>query len=196
MGYKRTVEPEDEDLLPLGTIKEACRVTHSVDDAFLGTLRQGAREYCEDYTGRALMPQTWQRVMDRFPFNRELILRYPPLVSVTSITYIDPDGASQTMSSSDYIVDTFSYRGRIALAPGASWPATQCDRINAVTVTYVAGYADEDAVPQKLKQGMLMLIAHHYDKRSPIIVGSIQAELAFSLKALWDTVVVPDWDED
>ncbi len=196
MSYFRTVDPDDSALLTLDQIKEQCRISHDADDDLLEVLRQSARELCEDYTGRSLMPQTWQRRMDGFPCARVLRLRYPPLAAVTSIQYIAPDGTLETMPGSDYVVDVAGYRGRVALAPGASWPATQAARIDSVTITYVAGHADTDAVPMRLKQGLLMLINHHYDTRTPIVIGTIAAEVDWTLRALWAPMRVTDRDED
>lgn len=196
MAYTRTAQPDDDALLTLDRIKEQCRISHDTEDDLLAELRQAAREYCEDYVGRSFMPQTWVRTLDRFPCRREIYLRYPPLISIEGITYYDAAGELQTMDADDYIVDTASYRGRVALAPEASWPVTQCGRVNAVAIEFQAGYEDEDAVPGRIKLAMLMLINHHYDRRTPIIIGAMPAELQLSFAALLATLKVFDRDED
>lgn len=62
-----------------------------------------------------------------------------PLISVTSITYIDVDGVTQTLSSSLYSI-TDPAKGVITLNYGESWPTTRWQP-NAVTVRFVAGMA-------------------------------------------------------
>ena len=58
-------------------------------------------------------------------------------------------------SGSDYQVDTASEPGRIKLVPGVSWPAVEADKVNAVQITYVAGYgANETDVPSRIRQAI------------------------------------------
>src|SRR4029077_18050283 len=69
------------------------------------TWRAAAREYGETVTHRAFITQTWDDVRDGFPGSDEAIwLPRPPLISVTSVTYIDTAGATQTWSASLYTV--------------------------------------------------------------------------------------------
>lgn len=142
------------------------------EDTLVDSLIIAARQQAETYTGRALITQTWDLVLDRFPSgDRPIDVPLPPLQSVTSITYLDTNGTSQTLSSANYIVDTKNEPGRIALAVGESWPDTQADRINAVTVRFVAGYGAAAAVPEGIKTAMKLLIAHWFENREPVAAG-------------------------
>lgn len=163
----------------------------TANDAILGALIVAAREHLDGrkgILGRALMPQTWELLLDNFPVgvtlggseqlrisvttrDRELRnARYiieiplPPLASVTSITYTDTAGVLQTLPTSVYAVDTASEPGVVSLKYGQSWPATRTER-NAVTIKFVAGYADSATVPQALKAAMKLHIADLFENR-------------------------------
>lgn len=113
-------------------------VTHDEHDVLIGTLIEAAREYAETKTGRPLVVRTHALKLDAFPV--EIELPFPPLVSVTSITYTDGNGDTQTVSADTYVVDTTAEPGVVRLAYGQSWPSPRGDA-NCITVSYVAGYA-------------------------------------------------------
>lgn len=96
-----------------------------------------ARLWAESFLSRSLMPQTIEMRWDRFA--DELALRMPPVVSVSSVQYIDDNGALQTMDSADYVLDTFPMLPFVRLAYGESWPSIRDER-HAVRVQYKTGY--------------------------------------------------------
>lgn len=126
------------------------------DDRLLSDFEKDAVDYVEKYTSRFLLPTTVDLNLDYFPCSIEL--RRPPIQSVTSITYLDTNGDSQTFSSSRYVVDTDREPGLITPAYGESWPATRC-QIEAVTVRFVCGYADADSVPEGIKTAIKWHVA-------------------------------------
>jgi len=183
MRTTRTVDPTKEPI-NLDEAKDHLRLDGTDDDAYLMALIVAVRERTEDRTRRALITQTWEGVLDRFPSSREIWVRHPNLQSVTSVTYEDENGDTQTFSSSSYYVDTVNTYGRISLEDGYSWPGTE-NRANAVTVTFVAGYGDDaNDVPQMLRQGMLILLAHWYELREPVILDCTLANVPESYNAI------------
>jgi uncharacterized phiE125 gp8 family phage protein len=141
-------------------------VSSDPDEQYLQNCIKVARQFCEHVQGRSYITQTWDLVLDDFPDDEHVELPMPPLISVTSITYKDTAGASQTMSASDYVVDTYSEPGRVCLAYGATWPSTY-DEVNCITIRYVAGYGAASSVPEDTKQAILLMIAHYYENREP-----------------------------
>jgi len=137
------------------------------DDTLVTALIKTARNYLdgrEGRLGRALITQTWELVLDKFPVN-EMRIPLPPLQSVTSVKYDPPSGGEQTVLSSNYIVDAVSSPGWIVPVTGFAWPATM-DTINAVRVRFVSGYGDEASdLPDPIKQAMLLMLGHLYDNR-------------------------------
>jgi uncharacterized phiE125 gp8 family phage protein len=173
----RLIAGPGEEPITLDEAKLHLRVDVTAEDTLINGLIIAARQAAEQATGRALMQQTWELALDCFP--DEIRLQMPPLQSVSSVKYLDQDGVLQTLATSEYLVNDYKEPARIVLAYGKSWPSTR-DQENAVLVRFVAGYADADAVPQEIKQWMLMLIGSMYANRERETVGSAAAvELGF-----------------
>jgi uncharacterized phiE125 gp8 family phage protein len=140
-------------------------------DPWITMLIAAARQQAENLLHRYLITQTLDAYFDAFPSKSPYEIELPPLQSVSSITYVDEDGATQTLAADQYVVDAQSQPARISLAYNVSWPATR-EQNNAVIVRFVAGYGAAAAVPQCIKQWMLLRIKHAYDNRDPVNVGS------------------------
>lgn len=170
MGLTLVTAPASE---PLTTAeaKSHLRVDISDDDTLIDAYVKAARQYVEEELGRALITQTWDYTLDEFPSDGSAIqLPKPPLVSVTSVSYVDTSGVTQTLSSSNYIVNTGTLKGEITLAYGASWPATR-EQAKAVTARFVAGYGAASAVPESIRTAVRLALGDFYDLRSASIVG-------------------------
>ena len=167
------------------TISEAkahLRVDIDDDDALILSLIKAATAHCERIARRSFVTQTLDLTLDYWPAASGFCLPRPPIQSVTSITYTDEDGNSDTVSSSDYIVDTA--RGKIALKASATWPAVTLQRMAGVVIRYVAGYGAAAAVPADFKQAVLLVTGDWYENRENMIVGTTQSSIEFSVKAL------------
>jgi uncharacterized phiE125 gp8 family phage protein len=155
---------EDSEFEPV-TLEQAklhCRVDTTKDDELIWSYVQTARRRVETMTKRSLGNETWEWRLDRFP--KEFDVPRAPLRSVTSITYIDTDGAEQTLSTSLYTVDVYSIPGRIVKAYNQEWPDT-LGHIDDVTVTFESGYATQDDVPPEIQQGVLLIVGDLYENR-------------------------------
>lgn len=132
----------------------------TVDTTIAGWIA-AARAHAEGFLCRPLIAQTLRYTADSFPCG-EVIELSPSLLSVTSVQYVDANGDTQTMDSSDYSVDTDAFVGRVVLGYGEIWPTTR-EQYNAVTVTFRAGYGETAAsVPGSIKQAMKLLIGQWY----------------------------------
>lgn len=156
----------------LADAKLHLRVDSADEDALITSLTVAATQAAEQEIGRALVTQTWTIKLDAFPASAEYIdLFMPPIQSITSITYVDSDGATQTLASSEYtlIADTI----RPQVAPATSWPATKTQP-SAVVITYVAGYgAAPSNVPESIRQWILMQVGAMYENRESMGVNNI-----------------------
>lgn len=196
MNLTRTengVEP-----ITLDEAKQQCYIATSNNDTTLEILLDsfitGARNYGENRTWRTLVDSEWVYKIDAFPTGVIEIPR-PPLVSVDSVEYIDGDGNTQTVDSSDYYVDTDSEPGRIE--PVNSWPSAD-DRLNAVIITFSAGYGDtknddeldNSNVPEDIKIALRMYIKYLYDNRDSHVLiersGGSYVEAPAGTNALLD----------
>lgn len=181
------------------TVEEAkanCRVVLTVtdDDELLVALIKAAQDRIESETGRALLTQTLDVKLDRWPLG-PIDVPKPSLRSVTSITYVDTAGTTQTWSSSLYQVSApsgpTSARGRIVPAYGQVYPVAR-NQMDAITVRISAGYGEASDVPQALKQAGLLMVGEWYDvSRSGSVVGTSVAGLPFAASALLAPYRVP-----
>jgi uncharacterized phiE125 gp8 family phage protein len=196
-GLVQTVVPGAEPV-SLVEAKLHLRVEHDVDNDLITSLLKAARQFAETWTGRAFVTQTWQLKMDRFPSTegRKLwprderdpsggVIRIPkpPLSSLTSVQYVDTAGATQTLASSKYYVDTSTEPGRMVPASGESWPFVR-DQTAAVTITFVAGYGAAADVPDGIKVAIKLLAASWYENREALKVGVAVATMPLAVESL------------
>lgn len=148
--------------------KHHMRVTNTQDDAYIQGLITAVQDYAAAWQGRTWLQATLTQVHDAFPLDgTPIYLRYPPLVSITKIEYVDTAGVTKTLAVSVYRVDANSEPGRVTLEYGQAWPATRLVT-NAVTITYVAGYAAASNIKQTWKQAVLLGVAHLYNHRESV----------------------------
>jgi uncharacterized phiE125 gp8 family phage protein len=147
------ITPPDEEPVSLAEARLMLRCDPSVAerDTLISMAITAAREEAEHATGKAFVSRTLEEVIDLFPA-AEIRLRPLPLVSITSIKYIDTNGDEQTLDSAAYSLDTVN--GFVSPAVGYTWPET-LDTMNAVRVRFVAGYGDASAVPNGIKVWIL-----------------------------------------
>jgi len=95
MSLVQTIAPASEPIT-LTEAKAHLRVEtdFTEDDTIIGTFISAARESCEARTGRQLVTATYALRLGGFPCGDSIELPKPPLVSVTSITYVDTDGTT------------------------------------------------------------------------------------------------------
>lgn len=171
--------------ITLNEAKDWCRVDTNDENTLIESIIVAARQWCEVYTHRQFITATWVQVMDGFA-GREIQLRICPLVSVTSITYLDSSGTQQTFSSSKYRVDTYSEPGRITLEFGEAWPVSR-GVSNDGTITFKAGYGTEpSAVPQKIKTAIKLLVGHWYENREAYSMREMK-EVGMAVRSLLDS---------
>jgi uncharacterized phiE125 gp8 family phage protein len=157
------------------------------DDALVTSLIAAARQHIDGRDGwlnRALITQTWELHLDKFPDLDDIRIPLPPLQSIVSVKYDDVNGVEQTVPAADYIVDTARRVGWVVPVTDTPWPAT-FDTINAVRVRFTAGYGNAGAnVPAPIKAAMLLIIGHLYENREAVTVGVNAQELPMAVMAL------------
>lgn len=186
MGLSLVSAPATE---PITTaeVKSQCRIDISDDDTYLGRLITAARQYAEGITRRAFVAQTWDYTLAAFPTDA-IELPIQPVTSVSSVSYVTPAGATATFTygtspdTPKYDVLTDGPRTRIIPKYNLTWPETR-DHGNAVTVRFVGGYT---TMPEDLKQGLLLLVAHWYEHREDAVlnVGMSIAQIPHGVETL------------
>ncbi|WP_324730980.1 head-tail connector protein [Pseudomonas paeninsulae] len=166
--------------------RDHLRIDGEEQDAAITQLIKVATAHAQQLTGRALITQRWRLVLDGFP-RHALRLPLPPLQSVESITYLDVDGAEQTLDPAVYSVNPTGLVGQITPAYGQAWPATRAEAM-AVAVEFTCGYT---AVPDDIQAAMLLLIGSLDQYHEDVITGTIATQLPYGARVLLSPYVIP-----
>lgn len=156
--------------ITLAEAKKQVEVAESNDshDQQLLSLIAHARETVEHDTGIVCCTGTFTHRITDWPDSDWFTLPDTrPVTAITSITYVDSAGATQTFSSGDYSLDTNAVKPFVKLGYGETWPSLRGD-INGITVTYVAGYASQKDVPQRVKEACLLLVSREFENRDGV----------------------------
>jgi uncharacterized phiE125 gp8 family phage protein len=202
-GLVETAAPATEPVTR-AEAKLHCRIDSDLtaDDALVDRLIAAARRYCEERCARSFVTRTYRLSFPSFPWlappgtswrGAAGGVRLPrgPVISLSSVKYRDPDGVLQTLATTEYTLDADS--GVLQPAAYTAWPATQAWRSDGVQVVYSAGCGAASAVPESLKQAVLLLVGFWYEGREAVAagVGGVgNKALDFSVDALlgvcWD----------
>jgi uncharacterized phiE125 gp8 family phage protein len=154
-----TVEP-----LSLAEAKAHLRVPHTDDDSYISTLIISARRRVETRTGLRLITQVWSQFMDCWPPFGMIDLSINPVSAISDvIVYGDTDTPS-TIDPAHYFLDATSRPPRLVFRQGrnASPPGR---RAKGIEIRLTAGFGLAAAVPQELKQAILLLVADAFAHR-------------------------------
>jgi len=155
---------------------------------------------CEEFTARQLVTATWELRLSTWcepgvsrPSNvggPEVIrIPRPPFASLTSIIYLDENGAPITMAASEYTLVSGSGpkapRAELFPAYGTTWPTNRVQPAS-IKIRFVAGYGATNAtVPPELTAGMLLWFGELYERREEQTIGNITADNTITAERLW-----------
>lgn len=175
----RLIIPPAVEPVSLADAKLHCRVDHNADDELISDHIATARRQAEHQLGRALITQTWERVLDQFPA-AEIELGMPPVRQVLAVRYLDAAGVMQTVPAASYLLDDVRTSGWVLPVSGTSWPAVETSA-GAVRVTFTCGMADDAAalrsIAPEVRQWILLQVGALYDNRAAISQGRPAAAL-------------------
>lgn len=163
------------------TLQEArdfLAVTTTDADILINSVLLASVSHVEQQVRRAFMPQTWEVCYPSFPLDGEPMRPvFPPTISITSVSYFDLAGVSQTWNSSNYTSILFQgprpSPGVVRPNVGVAYPSTY-ERDDAVTIRFVAGYVNPEQIPKQLRYAILMLMAHWYEHREAVAENGVQ----------------------
>lgn len=177
------VTPPATEPLDIFEAKSQLKVGHDFENTDIEFLITAARELAESFTRRAFITRTLDLKLPCFPGDA-IFLPQPRLIAVSSITYVDTNGDSQTLSSSTYASDASHLPGIVYPAYNESWPSTRAQR-QAVTVRYTAGYGSSASdVPGPIRAAIRLIVGHLYKHRSAVLTGSIDKEISLGARQL------------
>lgn len=198
MGLQLVTPPAIEPLT-LDDAKNHLRVDSTDDDTLISALISAARDKIEGYTGRALITQTWEYVLD-MPNNKQRVPK-PPLQKINNINLIDTNGAVTTIDPTTYIVDTSGIYGRVTPVKASRlafvdpelwrgiWPWHR--GFASFIINFDCGYGDTaDKVPPALVEAIRLYVDLLYDNREgqPTNMSSGAARAAIALAGIGSTL--------
>lgn len=191
MFLTRTQKPS---ALPfeLALLKKHCRVSTSLDDAILEFYAWAAIRQGEFDTNRVWVESVWTAELDEFPRG---VIEIPlsPCTGVTSITYIDADGETQTLDPAGYRVRPSSLewdggRPYALIASIGAWPVG-----SSVCITFKAGWEAQD-LPEEMVQWTLIKVSSRYEQREDLASATRKIAIGFPRNfadALLDSYYLP-----
>ena len=174
MNFTYAAQPTGTDLISLVDMKEFLRVDHSDEDTTITAIIDAAAQSIQDYTGRHFKTTTFVFNLDSFHF-----IEFPyQVATVSTVTYLDRNGDSQTLATTKYFSDTVRQPGRITFK---NFPDLVEDKFNRVQIN---GTVTNDINPP-LTHAIKMLCAHYYENRRAVVVGATSAiQIPLGVKAI------------
>lgn len=188
----RKIATSSDEVVSLLQARHNCSVDGDEHDQALMELLAQARTFCEDRTDCCLLTTTWEMTFDAFPRAKRLLLPKWPLQSLTSMQYVDSNGATQSIDVNEFSIRLDDHgRGRIARKNWACWPVTALTP-DAVKIEFVAGWQSAEKVPPTWSRAILMLVAWWLEQREAGVLGISSMEAPIGVADLLDSVSTAD----
>lgn len=166
-----TSAASEASIVSTADLKTFLRVDHSDEDTLIESLRSAAIEYVQNYCNLQLGDVTAVMYMDDFRGTWEIPVG--PVQSVTSITYNNTPSTTLTLSTNNYYTDLKRKPARITTI---SPPSVHPDTSNGVQINLTLGYLEAE-VPDGLIHAIKLLVAHYYENRNIVVIGTIPSEV-------------------
>ncbi|MEL6298933.1 MAG: head-tail connector protein [Pseudomonadota bacterium] len=174
MALKQLVAPAAEPI-SLAEAKAFLRLDTETEDAFVSSLIKTSRLHIEAALDLALITQRW-RLTSRVASLQPVPVPLHPVREVVGASAIDAGGAS-TAIPLDQVDVNLDER-----------PATVCVTAEfgkRVAIDFEAGFgADPADVPEPIRQALLLLVAHWFENREPVVIGSDATRIPMTVSAL------------
>lgn len=171
------IEAPASEPVSLAEAKAQLRVVHADDDQLIATLVTAARRVVEARTGLSLIAQDWLCLRDGWPEDGAIDLPVAPVMAVEEIGVLGEDDAKAVIDPAHYILDAASRPARVLLRGSRLWPRPG-RAANGIAIRVQAGFGTTAAaVPQPLRQAVLLLVAHFYAQRGEEAGGGLPVSL-------------------
>lgn len=168
--YRITTPPASSPVT-LSIFKQHINITHSLTDALLQMYLDAATQFAEKYTARYLITRTFSTFRDFFPApyqnegyypygrvptgsttlipstigNVGFEIRRSPLQAVSSITYVDNQGMTQTVDPTTYYATRETDYSEVLLVQDQTWPEDSNNRLQNIEISFTCGMGDTEA---------------------------------------------------
>lgn len=161
--HLKEITPPASEPITIEQARDWVSVVGDSHDDKLNALIKAAREDVEDITSRQMLTTVYELYMDEF--TQEIKMPKPPIQSIASVNYIDPDDTDYTeLASANWSLDDVSEPARLEASYSNSWPSTK-DVMNAVKIRFTTGYSAASGIPERYKIAMRLFIEHNFYNR-------------------------------
>lgn len=141
-------------MVTLALAKQHLEYSDTDRDALIQQYIDAAAAWVENYTGKLLANRATSQVVYGYTTG-PVRLQFGPGPVITGVTYVDGDGAAQTVTSGDYrTISGYLY-------PVTSFPSAPYG----LAIAYTAGYT---TAPADLVSAQLLLIGHLFNAREGV----------------------------
>jgi uncharacterized phiE125 gp8 family phage protein len=189
-------------VVTLARARQNSNIPPGQDEDLLVTLIAAAQDYIERYLECTIGLAEWRLTIDSFPptvgqvnWERTLLnttstivrpaqlIPLWPIRAINAISYRDAVASTDTAFDVTKIVQPIgSDRFHLRLKKNTAWPSTDGGP-NAVAIRFTAGYANPAAIPATMSRAALMLVAHWYENREAVVMGTTK-EIELGVEAM------------
>ena len=170
MGLRQLSGPSQEPLT-LDEVKAYLRIDGASEDVLLQSLMLTSRLHIEAALGLALLTQSWRLSLDHWPKDGVVDLPVAPALAVSEVRVLDANGTAAVLAPETYGLDSSRRPARLVSQTGR-WPLPG-RKIAGIEIDLTAGFGPAASdVPEPVRQALLLLVAHWYEHRDPIEIGT------------------------
>lgn len=168
--------------------KAHLRIDGSAEDILISSLIVTSRLHIEAALGLALIDQEWRLTLDKWPekrWSKNKAVRFPlrPIRSVEEVAVRDASGTRVVLPVEDYLLDQDAVAPRLVPRDG-TWPSPGVPA-GGIEILFKAGMGEAaEDVPQPIRHAVLLLVAHWYEHRDPMEIGSAGAAIPAAVSDL------------
>jgi uncharacterized phiE125 gp8 family phage protein len=172
-----------EEPVSVSEAKAHLRLDGATEDILVASLILTSRLHIEAALGLALITQDWRLTLDRWPEAGEVRFPLRPIQSVGAVTVRASDGTPSVLPDESYLLDGNARVPRLVAREG-KWPAPGLVA-NGIEIEFTAGISEDAAgVPEPIRHALLLLVAHWYEHRDPLEIGSAAAAIPAAVSEL------------
>lgn len=184
MNFQRLTFPSTT-VISLQEAKDHLRVTSTDDEPVIMDCIRAATGLIEKYTNQFFLSGSCVVYLDANEFCtfEEIKIWAYPVNEVSSIKYLDTNGAEQTFSSANYSVDLSG--SPIRILPTTIGIVKQ-NVVNPYRVYLNVGYLNRDQIDPELIGWIKIMTAFFYQTRQPEYTGQTTAEISYTMERALD----------
>lgn len=160
------ITPADGYPIDVEAVRQQCRIDTEDEDGYItDVLIPAVCAMFEELTGCRLLSTVMEDRLPGWPRSGRIDLAWGKVQGVTGVTYLDAEGAWQTLDPSLYQVNADALPGEVHRSSACLAPAIKCGPTS-LRVRYTAGLAAEPAgLPPNARLWLLLHVGHFYANR-------------------------------